>query len=225
MIKELAVLAAAVSLSGFASAASVVIPTTRPITLTYDSSLFNLQYAYGGRCLDTDTDRNCFNVALAPIANITSGSIAAEFELAATDPLALTNFSSGLNANLLAEPSDVELRFSNPTVNRSGSIVDVDTNATLATNSFYSYVWLSQNASASKRIKVRFAFDFIPGNFLRPSADSNCASLSCMTPGHDTAYVYGVTLMTSAIPEPSTYAMLVAGGLALLFANRRPQRR
>lgn len=224
MLKQLAFATAALAVSGVASATSVVLPTTNPVTLTYDSSIFKLN-AQVRRCNYSDADVNCFDLALDPFNHVTSTSALAEIELSAPSNFTFQSLISYLIAGPQVAPSDVQLRFSNPTTHWRGSIVDLNTNATLFSTLSDSSAYLYDMTWSTNRVKISLAFDFLPGNFLTPSLDSTCASLSCMTPGHDTAYVSGAYLIATQAPEPSTYAMLVAGSTLLFFAGRRRQRR
>jgi hypothetical protein len=66
---------------------------------------------------------------------------------------------------------------------------------------------------------------FTPGTWLLPSDDADCASVLCMTPIKDRAFISFSVFAgsVSAIPEPSGYLLLAAslGAAGVISARRR----
>lgn len=75
----------------------------------------------------------------------------------------------------------------------------------------------SSHGSITYRLSVHFG----QGNFLASSPDPACASFSCMVPGGDQLRIADAGMFALAVPEPGTYAMLIAGLVAVGCACRR----
>lgn len=108
--------------------------------------------------------------------------------------------------------SDVELRFSNSKCSFS---------TTLTKDNALPDGRFAASAQATANLQVQ------AGQYLKVSDDPVCASLSCMTPGHDVINRDGITLLAnvSMVPEPSTWWLLLVGVgvLALRRHNLRTQ--
>jgi hypothetical protein len=209
-----AIAAAALTVCFAAQAATFVLPTPNPVTVTYDSSLMSLQTTL--QCTEGPVD--CFGFFVTPVQTaLASGTHVYSLTFSSEVPFT-TWFNAWFSAEVAKQPSDVQLRFSYSTLSQSVRLVDVDTGSVLA---FSPSSQLSEaNAGTATHVRLDMIVDFAGGHFLTPSSDPTCASISCMNMGTDLAVLPYLTV--AAVPEPAQAAMLTAGfGLLGLVARRR----
>ncbi len=128
----------------------------------------------------------------------------------------------------VVQPEKVELRFSNPLVTSSASILDQSgTTGPNATAFGGSCNELTACHIPSPQYTYLGHFEFIPGNYLSASDDPNCASFACMKPGKDALSLAPIEMsfeIVRQVPEPATQALLL-GGLGIVAYWRRRQQR
>lgn len=108
------------------------------------------------------------------------------------------NYHIGRGGPCTSPGGDVELRFSNSKCSFS---------TTLTKDNALPDGRFAASAKATANLQVQ------AGQYLKVSDDPACASLSCMTTGHDVINRDGITLLAnvSMVPEPSTWGLLLAG--------------
>jgi hypothetical protein len=207
-------------LIGTAKAATMVIPTDHPMTLTYDASQVTAMRADAYRCSGDSDVKGCFNLFFDPVLDIVgSGIYTFSFSISSDMPFHASLYA-GLGAYVLPQPSDLQLRFSRPIQTWSYALTDLNTGALL----------IDHNApvlpdESVRNVGITMTYTFAGGHYLTPSSDPTCAALSCMNMGVDRAQFasYGSIVGVSVVPE-STQVILLTAGLAVISLMGRRRR-
>lgn len=198
----------AILFASTAFSASVTMPTPSPTEISYlDSEL--TPFFSANACDSSGNVGTCLWGMMVPENAVVEGNRSFSLTFRSSGELGFV-WWGGIQAWMAPPPTDVQLRFSSPSLRTFVSAVDLDTNLSLSVKPAAG-ITFEINMANSKNVEVTFGVEFEPGHFLTTSKDPSCMSISCLTPGQDKATLGTLGFMTSPIPEPSPALLLLLG--------------